>query len=230
MNGEIATALEGQDASDQAAVDTLMIRLDGTENRSRLGANAIVATSMAVLHARAVADQVPLWRYLSKDGPVRMPLPEVQIFGGGAHAARRVDIQDFMVMCPAASSFAEAIDWTSEVYRAAGSLMSRKGKLQGVADEGGYWPVFASNEEALDTLVLAIQDAGFTNGKDVFISLDIAASEFGRKGEYKLALDDKILDTERMIEMLGRWIESYKIISVEDPVAEGDAAGFAAVT
>jgi len=195
VNGEIAAALKGADSSDQAAIDSIMIRLDGTDDRSRLGGNAIVASSMAVLHARAAADGVPLWRHLAGGNKVRMPLPEVQIFGGGAHAARRVDIQDFMVMCPAASTFSEALEWTAEIYRAAGLLMARAGKLQGVADEGGYWPVFASNEEALDTLVRSIEEAGFKAGKDACISLDIAASEFGGNGEYRLALDGKVLDT-----------------------------------
>jgi enolase 1/2/3 len=230
VNGEIAAALKGEDSSDQAAVDSLLIRLDGTGNRSRLGGNAIVASSMAVLHARAAADGVPLWRHLAGGSKVRLPLPEIQIFGGGAHAARRVDIQDFMVLCPAAATFSEALDWAAEIYRAAGSLMSRTGRLQGVADEGGYWPVFASNEEALDTLVRSIEDAGFKAGKDVFIALDIAASEFGRNGQYKLALDGKLLDTSALVDMLGRWIETYPIISLEDPLAEDDAVGFGALT
>lgn len=228
INREIAPALIGQDSSDQAAIDSIMVRLDGTDDRSRLGGNAIVASSMAVLQARAAADGVALWRHLSGSSKVRMPLPEIQIFGGGAHAARRVDIQDFMVMCPAAGTFSEALEWTAEVYRAAGLLMARAGKLQGVADEGGYWPVFASNEEALDTLVRSIEDAGFKPGKDVCISLDIAASEFGANGEYKLALDGKRLDTAAMIDMLGGWIDAYAIISLEDPLAEDDAAGFGA--
>ena len=228
VNREIAAALKGRDASDQAAIDAIMTRLDGTEDRSRLGGNAIVASSMAVLQARAAADGVPLWRHLAGSNKVRMPLPEIQIFGGGAHAARRVDIQDFMVMCPAASTFSEALDWSAEIYRAAGLLMARAGKLQGVADEGGYWPAFASNEEALDMLVRSIEEAGFENGKDVCISLDIAASEFGANGEYKLALDGKRLDTAAMIDMLGRWIDTYAIISLEDPLAEDDAAGFGA--
>jgi enolase len=228
VNGEIAAALRGRDSSDQAAIDGLMVRLDGTGDRSRLGGNAIVASSMAVLNARAAAEGVPLWRHLARGNTVRMPLPEIQIFGGGAHAARRVDIQDFMVMCPAANTFSEALDWTAEVYRAAGSLMARAGKLQGVADEGGYWPVFASNEEALDTLVRSIEEAGFKAGRDVCISLDIAASEFGSDGEYKLALDGKRLDTAAMIDMLGRWIDAYAILSIEDPLAEDDAAGFGA--
>ena len=230
VNGEIADALKGMDSSDQAHVDLVMTRLDGSKNRSRLGGNAIVAASMAVLHARAAAEGLPLWMYLSRGRKVRMPLPEVQIFGGGAHAARRVDVQDFMIMCPGASSFSEALDWTSEVYRSAGSLMARLGKLQGVADEGGYWPAFSSNEEALDTLARSIQNAGFMLGRDVCISLDIAASEFGKNGAYKLALDDNSMDTAGLVQMLGKWIDAYGIISLEDPVAEDDPAGFAILT
>jgi len=230
VNGEIASALAGRDACDQAAIDAHLVQLDGTENRRRLGGNAIVATSMAVLHACAAAKSVPLWRHLAGSNRVRLPLPEVQIFGGGAHAARRVDVQDFMVVCPGASSFSEALDWTAEIYRAAGSLMSRTGKLQGVADEGGYWPAFASNEEALEALVHAIENAGFEPGQDVCLSLDIAASEFGRNGEYTLARDGRRLDTAGMIDMLGRWIETFAIASLEDPLAEDDAAGFRALT
>jgi len=230
VNGEIAAALIGKDAADQAAIDQVMIALDGTSNKGRLGGNAIVATSMAVLHATAAASGVPLWRHLAQGRKVRIPLPEIQIFGGGAHAARRVDIQDFMVMCPGAATFAQALEWTAEVYLAAGSLMKQAGKLQGVADEGGYWPAFKSNEEALDTLVEAIAKAGFKTGEQVAISLDVAASEFGRDGAYTLALDHRKLDTGEMISMLGRWLEAYPIISIEDPVAEDDAAGFAAFT
>ena len=230
VNGEIAATLAGMDASDQAAIDRAMIALDGTPNKARLGGNAIVATSMAVLHAAAAATGVPLWQYLAQGRKVRIPLPEIQIFGGGAHAARRVDIQDFMVMCPGASSFAQALEWTAEVYLAAGHIMKQAGKLQGVADEGGYWPAFRSNEEALDALVASILKAGFKGGDDVAISLDVAASEFGRNGTYTLALDDRKLDTGAMIDMLGRWCEAYPIVSIEDPVAEDDAEGFVAFT
>lgn len=226
VNGEIANALRSMDAYAQSEVDSHLVQLDGTPNRSRLGGNAIVATSMAVLHAAAAASGQPLWRYLAGDGPVRTPLPEIQIFGGGAHAARRVDVQDFMVMCPSASSFSEALEWTAEVYRAAGALMKQAGKLQGVADEGGYWPAFDSNEEALETLTLAISETGLRPGQDVGISLDIAASEFGRDGRYTLALDGRTLDTAQMIDMLGRWLDTYPILSIEDPLAEDDAAGF----
>jgi enolase len=230
VNGPIAQALVGMDADDPSAIDAAMIALDGTPDKSRLGGNAIVATSMAVLQARASAAGLPVWKLLAGAQRVRIPLPEIQIFGGGAHAERRVDVQDFMVMCPRAGSFAEALDWTAEIYRAAGGLMRKAGKLQGVADEGGYWPVFASNEEALDTLVLAIEAAGFRPGVDVAISLDVAASEFGRSGVYALALDGRKLDTGEMIDMLGRWLRAYPIVSVEDPVAEDDIEGFRAFT
>jgi enolase len=181
---------------------------------------------MALLHARAAAAGQPLWRLLAGGRPVRMPLPEIQIFGGGAHAARRVDVQDFMIMCPAARSFTEALEWTAEVYLAAGALLKKAGTLQGVADEGGYWPAFASNEQALDTLMQAIGDAGLRPGEQVGISLDIAASEFGHDGRYELALDRRSLDSGAMIEMLGRWVDAYPILSIEDPLAEDDPEGF----
>jgi enolase len=223
---EIASCLEGLDARDQAGIDARLVDLDGTPNKSRLGGNAIVATSMAVLQASAAAVREPLWRHLADGRPVRMPLPEVQIFGGGAHAARRVDVQDFMVMCPAAGSFSEALEWTAEIYLAAGALMKKAGKLQGVADEGGYWPAFDSNEQALDMLMRAIADAGLRPGEQVGISLDIAASEFGRNGRYVLALDGRSLDTGEMIAMLGGWLDAYPILSIEDPLAEDDQDGF----
>ena len=222
----IGPGLAGQDIGDQASLDGRLVALDGTADRGRLGGNALVATSMALLHARAAATQQPVWRLLAGDRPVRMPLPEIQIFGGGAHAAGRVDVQDFMVMCPAARSFAEALDWTAEVYRAAGALLKKSGTLQGVADEGGYWPAFSSNEQALDTLMQAIVDAGLKPGEQVGISLDIAASEFGRNGRYELALEDRTLDSAGMIDLLGGWLQRYPILSIEDPLAEDDPEGF----
>src|SRR5690606_6037146 len=151
---------------------------------------------------------------------------EIQVFGGGAHAAGRVDIQDFMVVCPGAQSFAQALEMTAEVYRAAGDLLAARGLLQGVADEGGYWPAFGSNEQALDLLVMAIERAGFTPGTDVAISLDIAASSFGRQGRYRLALENRVLDRDGLIALLLGWVARYPIVSVEDPVAEDDSEGF----
>jgi enolase len=230
VNNEIAPALKGQDATDQESVDRLLVDLDGTPDRSRLGGNAIVATSMAVLHSAAASADKPLWLHLSGGRPVRIPLPEIQIFGGGAHADRRVDVQDFMVVCPSAGSFSEALEWTAEIYRAAGSLMRKAGKTGGVADEGGFWPAFDSNEEALETLTVAIENAGFRPSSQVGISLDIAASQFGSAGNYTLALDDRVLDTGALIEMLGRWIEHYPILSIEDPLGEDDHEGMVEFT
>ncbi len=226
----IAPALRGQDASDQAQIDQLLCTLDGTPGKQRLGANATIAVSLAVAQAAAAAAQVPLWRYLRRDRPALLPRPEIQIFGGGAHAGRRVDIQDFMVVCPGAASFAEAIAWTAEVYRAAGRLMAAAGKLAGVADEGGYWPQFATNEEALGMLVRAIEAAGRRPGEEVAIALDVAASEFGQGGRYRLGLEGRALDSAGMIELLADWLGRYPIVSLEDPLAEDDEAGFVAFT
>lgn len=232
VNNLIAPALLGMNASDQAAVDGALIALDGTPLKSRLGGNAMVATSLAVLHAGAAAQGVPLWQHvaeLSGQTP-SLPLPEIQIFGGGAHAGRRVDVQDFMVMVPGASSFDEVMEVTSEIYRAAGSILKSRGHSVGVADEGGWWPVFDSNEQALDTLMQAIEATGEKPGDRVVISLDIAASEFGRKGHYRLALENRDLDRDQMIAQLGAWIDTYPIASIEDPLAEDDPEGMAAFT
>jgi enolase len=230
VNEAIAPALRGMDAADQAALDAGLIALDGTANKGRLGANATLAVSMAAAHAAAAAAGLPLFRHLGGEAATLLPLPQIQIFGGGAHAGRRVDVQDFLVACPAASSFAEALDWTAEVYRAAGALMKEAGTLAGVADEGGWWPAFSANEQALETLVRAIERAGFAPGRQVAVALDIAASEFGRDGRYRLGLEGRELDTGGMVEMLAGWVRAYPIASVEDPLAEDDAEGFVAFT
>ena len=223
---EIARALLGLDATDQARIDQTLIELDGTPQKSRLGANAVIAVSMAALQAAAVSSGQPLYRYLAQGRPVRIPLPEIQIFGGGAHAGRRVDVQDFLVTCPTAPSIAEALDRTAAVYQTAGHLLREKGPLQGVADEGGWWPAFASNEEALEMLTRAIEKAGFTPGDEVSIALDIAASEFSRDGRYILGLEKRDLDRDGLAELLLSRIERFAIISVEDPFAEDDHEGF----
>jgi enolase len=228
VNTVITHAVIGMDAKDQEALDERLIELDGTRNKTKLGANALLSVSMAAAHAAAAAAGQPLFSYLGGADATLIPLPQIQIFGGGAHAGRRVDIQDFMVMCPAATSFAQALDWTAEIYRAAGKLMEDAGSLAGVADEGGWWPSFSSNEQALDTLVAAIEKAGFRPGEQVGIALDIAASEFGANGTYRLALDDKELSTDEMIGLLTGWIGRYPILSIEDPLAEDDPAGFMA--
>jgi len=231
VNGEIAARVTGMDAHDQTAVDRALIDLDGTPQKSRLGGNATIAVSLAVAHAAAAAGGVPLWQYLAagRSGLV-MPRPEIQLFGGGAHAGRRVDIQDFMVVATAATTFAAALDMTAEVYAAAGALLDEKGRRMGVADEGGYWPAFDSNEEGLTLAVQAIERAGFVPGEDLAISLDIAASDFGEGGRYRLARDNRVLDTDAMIEMLLGWVERYPIIAIEDPFGEDDEAGLIAFT
>jgi enolase len=222
---EIAPALIGMDASEQSLVDERLINLDGTPDKSHLGGNAIVAVSLATLHAAAASAGVPLWQYLAAGAPVSLPMPEIQIFGGGAHAGRRIDIQDLMVMATAATSFEQAIEMTAEVYLAAGRLMAESGRRQGVADEGGYWPVFDSNEEAIETLLKAIEAAGFVPGSEVAISLDIAASEFGADGRYRLGLESRELDSDGLCELLAGWCARYPIVSIEDPLAEDDPEG-----
>ncbi|NYF33700.1 phosphopyruvate hydratase [Sphingopyxis sp. JAI108] len=230
IGSEIAGVITGMDARDQAAIDRVLCDLDGTPNKARLGANAIVAVSMAVLHAAAAGARAPLWRYLADGRKVRVPLPEIQIFGGGAHAGRRTDVQDFMVMCPKAGSFRRALEITDDVYRAAGRLMETKGPLSGVADEGGWWPNFASNEDALDTLTKAIEASGHRAGDEVFISLDIAANELGDAGGYDLALDDGRLSGEEMAARIIEWAGRYPILSIEDPAGQDDWKTMAAVT
>ena len=234
INTEIHLALRGKDVRDQEEIDNVLRELDGMADKSRLGGNALIATSMAVLNAAAAAEKIPLWQYLGplmghSNGTV-LPLPEIQILGGGAHAAGRVDIQDFMVIAVGASSFAEALDWTAEVYRAAGALLSESGRLAGVADEGGFWPAFNSNEEGLDVLVSAIEKSGRTPGQDVAISLDVAASEFGAERRYKLSRDKQDMDSDALCGMLVDWVERYPIVSVEDPLGEDDPVGLVRFT
>ncbi|GAB5471043.1 MAG: phosphopyruvate hydratase [Rhodospirillales bacterium] len=231
VQGEISQALYGFDATDQALADRALIELDGTADKSRLGGNALIATSMAIAQAAAAQEGVPLWRYLGPDrADHALPLPEIQIFGGGAHAGRRVDVQDFMVIAVGAKTYEEALDWTAEVYRSAGRIMMVAGLYQGVADEGGFWPAFGSNEEALDYLVRAIEGAGFTPGVDLAISLDIAATDFGKGGRYQLSTDQRTVDSDGLSEMLLGWLERYPIVAIEDPLGEDDPAAMAAFT
>jgi enolase len=231
INGEISECLIGRDAINQEDIDTVLIELDRTPNKARLGGNSLIATSMAVAHATANAAGLPLWRYLARDrNDLFLPLPEIQIFGGGAHAGRRVDIQDFMIIAIGAANYAQALDWTAEVYIAAGKLMSEAGLKQGVADEGGYWPAFNANEQGLDFLVRSIEGAGLTPGHDMAISLDIAATDFCQKGKYHLATDNRVLDSDELSEMLLRWINDYPIVSIEDPLSETDDQAMARFT
>jgi len=230
VNGEIAAALRTMPIADQSAIDNRLIALDGTPNKARLGGNATIAVSMAALHASAAANGEPLWRLVAEGGPVTLPMPMIQIFGGGAHAGRRVDIQDFLVMPVGAASFDEALAMAARVYRAAGDIMANRGLLRGVADEGGWWPEFASNVEALDTLVEAIERAALVPGEEIGIAVDVAASQFRDGGRYRLAADGVELETPALVELLTEWCRRYPIVSVEDPVAEDDDSGMAAFT
>jgi len=227
VNGPIAQKLYGLNAEDQAGVDDALNAIDGSPLKEKLGANATVATSLAVLHAAAASDDKPLWQYVAQlyGTSPSIPLPEIQIFGGGAHAGRRVDIQDFMIMVPGAANFEEVMEVTNEIYFAAGDIMASRGSAAGVADEGGWWPLFDSNEQAIETLVAAIEKAGEKPGERVVISLDVAASEFGSKGQYQLALDDRKFSSEDFIDLLGGWLDAYPIVSIEDPLAEDDTDG-----
>src|SRR5882672_2005195 len=217
VNTLIRNALRALSVSDQKAIDERLIELDGTSDKSRLGANAMVAVSLACAHADAAAQKIPLWKKLAGNGRVALPVPQIQIFGGGAHARGRVDVQDYMVIPIGAGSFAEALEWTAQVYAAAGARLAKKGALQGVADEGGYWPAFKSNEEPLAELVGAIADAGLEPGTDVAIALDVAATQLYRAGSYHLALENRSLSAGQLHATLARWIERYPIVSIEDP-------------
>ena len=225
INTIIGPALSGCSIAAQKELDQCLIDLDGTPNKSHLGGNTTIAVSMAALHAAANTLDLAIWEYLLEQQPVVLPLPEIQIFGGGAHAGGRIDIQDFMVVPVGARTFSEALSWVAAVYHAAGARMKRAGKLVGVADEGGYWPSFDTNEEALEFLLRAIEDTGHAPGDDVAISIDVAATEFYRNGRYQLALESHDLDSDALSELLIGWIDRYPIVSVEDPLAEDDHAG-----
>ncbi len=229
VNSEIRAALIGKSLV-QETVDQTLIALDGTPDKSRLGANAIVAVSLAAAHAAAAAARKPRWKFLAGARQVAMPVPQIQIFGGGAHAPGSVDLQDYMIVCVGAGSFAESLDWTAQVYRAAGERLARRGALRGVADEGGWWPAFDSNEQALAELTGAIADAGFEPGADIGIALDVAATQLWRDGRYHLARENKALTASQLHALLLQWIERYPIVSVEDPFAEHDADAMASFT
>ena len=231
INSEIAALLQGRDPADQRNIDADLIALDGTAQKTRLGGNALVAVSMAVAWAAAASARLPLWRHLrglaglDTETP-HVPLPMIQIFGGGRHAGNRIDVQDFLVLALSATSFAEAVEMTAEVYFAAAALMKGRGRLNGVADEGGVWPDFRTNEEGLELLTQAIGKAGFAGGRDIGIALDVAASSFGDATGYRLALEGRVLSTGELVEMLAGWCDAYPIVSIEDPVGEDDDEGF----
>ena len=212
------------------AIDRTLIELDGTPNKARLGGNAIVAVSMAAAHAAAAARAMPLWRHLAGDAEPMLPMPMVQIFGGGAHAGRRVDIQDFLVVPIGASTFDEAISIAVRIYESAGRIMAERGGLRGVADEGGWWPEFSSNSDALDALLLAIERADLRPGIDAAIAIDVAASQLRAGSRYRFASENREMTSDELADILFQWCRRYPIVSVEDPLAQDDDAGMRAFT
>ncbi|HRX55000.1 MAG TPA: phosphopyruvate hydratase [Verrucomicrobiales bacterium] len=226
--GEIADTLRGREVSDQRGIDDALVALDGTPNKSRLGANAILAVSMAAAQAAARGLGLPLFESLGGGGGTLLPLPEIQILGGGAHAQWRTDVQDFMVVATGARSYEEALEMTFNVYRSAGDLLEAQGKRFGVADEGGYWPQFSRNEEALDLLVEAIRHAGYIPGADMAISLDIAASDLfdEARGCYRFRLENRVFTPEAFADLMTDWCGRYPIVSMEDPLADTDWEGW----
>jgi enolase len=226
VNGELRRALAGLDAGDQAAIDRRMIDLDGTANKSRLGANAILAVSLALAHASAADAGRPLYRHLAPTGPWRLPVPMMNILNGGAHADNNVDIQEFMILPVGAPSFREALRYGVEVFHALKSLLKARSLATAVGDEGGFAPDLPSNEAALDIILSAIEKAGFTAGKDIWLGLDAASSEFFHDGRYVLASEGRTFTSAEFVAYLERLVARYPIISIEDGLAEDDWDGW----
>ncbi|HXU18710.1 MAG TPA: phosphopyruvate hydratase [Terriglobales bacterium] len=226
---EIAAALVGWDVTDQVGLDRRLNELDGTPNKSRLGANAVLSVSMAAARAAAAGQGRSLFDYLGIGTGTLLPLPEIQLFGGGKHANGRVDVQDFMIVATGATTFEQTLEMTFNVFHSAGDLLKERGLLAGVADEGGYWPVFDRNEAVFEAMLEGIVRAGYEPGRQVAISLDIAASELFRDGHYHLGLERRSLSSTAFAELLASWVDKYPILSIEDPMAEEDWEGWARV-
>lgn len=224
----LAPALLGKDGTHQALLDQMMIDLDGTENKSRLGANAILGCSMAIAHAAAQAKGEPLFRYLGGANAKMLPVPMIQIIGGGAHAVNSIDIQDFLVIPLSASSFEEGLAMVVNVYNATKKVFTRTGRPLAIADEGGFWPTaFTTNEEGLQLLTAGIEEAGYEPGKEIAIALDVASSEFydRERGVYKFGLENREFTSAEFVDLLEEWVDQYPIISLEDGCSELDWEG-----
>lgn len=230
INGEINDALIGRDPTQQQEIDQVMIDLDGTENKSRLGANAILGASLAVAYAAAHDHHLPFYRYLSDDGPYSLPVPMMNIINGGAHATNKLDFQEFMILPVGAPNFSEAVRFGAEIFHCLKSMLQKKGLVTAVGDEGGFAPDLKSNKEAVELILEAIHKAGFKAGKDIYLGLDVASSEFYKNKKYTLASEDIALDTLGMIDMLADWVDQYPIISIEDGLAENDWSGWVELT
>ncbi len=230
VNKEIAAALNGLPATDQTAIDQKLIELDGTADKSRLGANAILGTSLAVAHAAAAAAGVPLYQHLGGTGATTLPVPMMNILNGGKHATDSTDLQEFMVMPAGADSFREALRMGTEVYHSLKKVLKDQGLNTNVGDEGGFAPSLSSNKEAVEAILAAIEQAGYQPGKDCFIALDPASSEFYEDGRYVLAREGTSLTSEQMADYYVRWTNDYPIVSIEDGMAEDDWGGWQLIT
>lgn len=232
VNGTIAQTLKGSDAADQAGLDQRLIDLDGTENKGRLGANAILGVSLAVAHAVAASRRQALWQYLGtlSSAQASLPVPMMNIINGGAHADNNVDFQEFMVLPVGFGSFTEALRAGVEVFHALKSVLKGHGLSTAVGDEGGFAPDFRSNVEALDTILEAIGKAGYQAGEDILLGLDAASSEFYDNGKYNLVGENKRLTSEQLVDFLADWVNQYPIITIEDGLAEDDWHGWKLLT
>ncbi|AWV07842.1 phosphopyruvate hydratase [Marilutibacter maris] len=230
VNTAIAKALEGFDAADQAGLDRRLIDLDGTENKGRLGANALLGVSLANAHAVAASRRLPLWQYLAGDRAPVLPVPMMNIINGGAHADNNVDLQEFMILPVGMDSFSEALRAGTEVFHALKSVLKGHGLSTAVGDEGGFAPDLRSNEEALETILEAIGKAGYKAGEDILLGLDVASSEFFDNGKYNLTGEGKRLTPDQFVDFLGNWCAQYPIITIEDGMAEDDWSGWKQLT
>jgi len=233
VNGEIAEAVRGTQLgglAEQAALDGALIALDGTDTKARFGANALLGVSLAAAHAAAVAQGLPLYRFLGGDEAALLPAPMMNVLNGGAHADNNVDLQEFMLYPLGAPSFAEALRWGAEIFHTLRGVLADKGYATAVGDEGGFAPDLSSNDEAVELLLFAIEKAGYTPGDQISIALDPAASEIYRDGRYHLAGEDRELDTDEMVGFWQDWLDRYPIVSIEDGLAEGDWAGWSKLT
>lgn len=231
VNGELRDALLGKDAIDQVGVDQIMVALDGTPTKSRLGANAILAVSLASAKAAAISAGVPLYRHLRvASSPLQLPVPMMNIINGGAHASNNVDMQEFMILPVGAPSFSEALRWGVEVFHSLKSILNARGLSTTVGDEGGFAPDLPSNEAALEVILTAIEQAGYKPGVDISLGLDLASSEFYKNGLYDLASEGKKFDSAQFTDYLANWVDQYPIITIEDGMAEDDWAGWKLLT
>ncbi len=230
INTEIAQALKGFDIADLSKIDQAMIDLDGTQTKSRLGANAILAVSLAAAHTNANALNKPLYDTLNLDAKYKLPVPMMNIINGGEHANNSVDIQEFMIIPAGAPTFKEALRYGAEVFHKLKSVLEAKGLNTAVGDEGGFAPDLASNEEAIKVILEAIKDAGFVAGKDIYIGIDAASSEFYENGTYNLASENRSLTSEEFVDYLADWVAKYPVISIEDGMDENDWNGWALLT